>query len=944
MEIATRTFLPGFYLLLWGLFIGLTGTTLGFTSSSTRPLMKQGPGHSPLFEENQGQTHPEVRYLARGANHVLLLTPLEVVWALYEGGSEVAGPPQERLESKTAPVHFVRLRFLDMNPDVQLTPEHRTAMRTSYLRGSDPSQWQRGIASFRKVRYHDIYPGIDLLFYGRDGQLEYDFVVSPGTDPALIRLRFEGVESMTVSAGGDLVLTTAQGELRHRVPQVFQEVEGRRTEIGGRYRLVGKEEVVVGFEVDSYDRTAPLVIDPVLDFSTYFGASSDDEPAGVATDTEGNIYLAGHTGSVDFPLLNPFQGEFAGGGSPLGDVFVTKLDPTGSSVLYSTYIGGAGTDICAGIAVDSQGRAVVSGTTFSGNFPFTPGAFQTICSGLCPFVVRLSADGSQMSYGTFVGRGSGGGIAVDSLNQAVITGRTTSNPPDFPVKNAIQPQVAGGFDAFVSKLTSAGSGLVFSTYLGGTDDENLTGKWSIATDPAGNIYVTGRTESTDFPVQNAVQGAFGAGELDAFVTKLTPQGAVVYSTYLGGSDEDRGMGIDADADGNAYVAGTTLSRDFPTQDPFQANHGGGVIFGDAFVTKIAPDGGALVFSTYLGGESNDQANDIVVDALGRATVVGNGSSNFPVLHPLREFDGIDNYVTKFAADGSELVYSTPVGAGDIDVYVAASGTKILVAGNISSGSLPVLNALQPRRGGFRDAFLAQISDAGTLYFAQFGNGPGTISDLLPTGSEGSASMATVTYRDDEGNPSPVNVVVTGNDGASVAHTLAGEGVVAVEVPPLGLVRITTDGAGDLISGSVTVDFDNPIGGVIRFTLDPFGTAGVLDSPLMRGFLTPVRKNAEINTGVAVFNPEDHLVGITMRLRDAAGEQLQGGLRSTAIATFSHFAMFLDQLFPSVPDALLEDFEGTMTLETGSSNLITATVLELGGAAGQFTVLPVTPLP
>ncbi len=201
-------------------------------------------------------------------------------------------------------------------------------------------------------------------------------------------------------------------------------------------------------------------------------------------------------------------------------------------------------------------------------------------------------------------------------------------------------------------------------------------------------------------------------------------------------------------------------------------------------------------------------------------------------------------------------------------------------------------------------------------------------------------MATVTFRGDDGNPIPVNVVVTGNDGVSVAHTPAGEGVVAVEVPRLGVVRITTDGAGDLIAGSITVDFDNPIGGVIRFTLDPFGTAGVLDSPLLRGFITPVRKNAEINTAIAVFNPLDERVGITMRLRDPAGEQIQGGLRPTVIEAFSHFATFIDQLFPSVPKALLEDFEGTLTVQVTSLNaLITATALELGGDAGQFTALP-----
>ena len=585
---------------------------------------------------------------------------------------------------------------------------------------------------------------------------------------------------------------------------------------------------------------------------------------------------------------------------------------------------------------------MVTGTTFSGDFPFTPGAFQTICSGQCPFVVRLSADGSQMSYGTFVGRGDGGGVAVDGLDQVVITGMTAES--NFPVMNAFQPDKAGSFEAFVSKLSSDGTALVFSTYLGGTGDENLGGKQDIATDPAGNIYVTGRTRSTDFPVQNAVQGVFGGGTDDAFVTKFTPQGAVVYSTYLGGSEDDQGKGIDADVDGNTYVTGDTESSDFSTtQDHFQPNYGGGSVFGDAFVTKIGPSGGELVFSTYLGGESNDRANDIVVDELGRATVVGDGSSNFPVLHPLR--DGIASYVTKFAADGSELVYSTPIGGGGADVFVAAAGTRILVAGKISSGTLPVLNALYPQKSRFRDAFLAQISDAGTLYFAQFGNGPGTVSDLLLTGSEGSPSMATVTFRGDDGNPIPVNVVVTGNDGVSVAHTPAGEGVVAVEVPPLGVVRITTDGAGDPIAGSVTVDFDNPIGGVIRFTLDPFGTAGVLDSPLLRGFITPVRKNAEINTAIAVFNPLDEQVGIRMRLRDPAGEQIQGGLRSTAIEAFSHFAMFIDQLFPSVPKALLEDFEGTLTVQaTGLNDLITATALELGREAGQLTALPVTPIP
>ncbi len=556
--------------------------------------------------------------------------------------------------------------------------------------------------------------------------------------------------------------------------------------------------------------------------------------------------------------------------------------------------------------------------------------------------MKLGSDGSQLVYSTFVGRGYGAAVAVDSDGSAVITGRTSSS--DFPVKSAFQPNSCGRMGRLcVEAQLSDGSGLVFSTYLGGSGDDNLSGRQDVALDPSGNIYVVGRTPSADFPVLKAVQSGL-QGEDDAYVAKFSGQGALIHSTYLGGSADDSGQGIFADAAGNAYVAGNTLSSDFPTVNPFQAAYGGGTGIGDAFVAKIAPQGETLSFSTYLGGTGGDTAGDIALDTLGRVIVAGNASANFPVRDPFRAFDGLKNYVAKLSPDGSELVYSTPIGGADPDIVVATFGTRVFAAGNLSTGTLPVLNAVQPQLKGSEDGFLVEISDAGTLYFAQFGNGGAGASNvvseiLLTNSSEASPSHATVTLRRDDGSPFPLNLTVTGDPGTAEQQSEVSQ--LDVTVAALGAVRIATDGLGELLTGSVTVAFDNPLGGVIRFRLTPFGTAGVGSSQLVRGFITPVRKQA-VNTGIAVANPLGEQIGVTLRLRGLDGLQVQGGLRSLALAAGEHLAKFIDELFPN---ADLTNFEGTITVTTGSLNgLIVATALELGTAPGEFTTLPVTPIP
>lgn len=895
------------------------------STSAVRAAARSLASDAPLlFEENRGQVSAEVKYLVRARGYALFLTPREPVWMLRAAGGGEGGTAT-----------MVRMELQGMNPNARLYAEEPARTRTSYLRGSDPGGWVSGLLNHSRIRYRDVYPNIDLVFYGDGHGLEYDFVVGPGADPSQIRFRFEGVDDTHLRQDGSLLLSTGHGNLEHSVPRIYQVVDGARRSVPGGFQM--DEGDTVRFAVEAFDRERELVIDPVLRYSTYFGGTRDEVPGAVAVDADGNLYVVGSTGSLDFPTVDPAQPEFGGGGTPNGDVFITKLDPTGSFVIYSTYIGGTGTDIGRSIAVDAQGRAVVTGTTFSANFPATPGAFQTVCSGQCPFVVKLSPDGSQFVYSTFLGRGDGVAVSVDSNSRALVTGRTTSS--DFPVANAFQAERGGQSDAFVSSLNATGTALVFSTFLGGSADENLTGRQGITSDAAGNIFVVGHTVSDDFPVLNPAQ-ATRSGAEDAFVSKFTAQGNLVYSSYLGGTGQDRGQAVAVDPQGNLFVAGNTTSADFPTANAFQPDYGGGAGIGDAFVAKFSPAGNQLLFSTYLGGQAGDTANDIAIDSLGRVVIVGNASANFPVVDPFVQFSGIRNYVAKLSNDGSELIYSTPIGGADADIAVAAFGTDVYVAGNIATGTLPLLKPLQALRKGGIDTFLVQVADAGELYFAHFGNGTGAVSDILLTNSsEASPANALVQFRGDDGLPVELNLSVVGDPGIVGPQNQVDQ--LNVVVAPMGAVRIRTDGLGDIVTGSVTVTHDNPLGGVIRFNLSPFGNAGVGTSGLVRGFISPVRRTT-INTGVAVYNPLDRQVGLRFRLRNLAGVQVTGGLRNLTLQPHEHLARFITELFQN---ADLAGFEGTVTVEVTSLDaVITGTALELGPQPGQFTTLPVTPIP
>ncbi|PYN01523.1 MAG: hypothetical protein DME07_12980, partial [Candidatus Rokuibacteriota bacterium] len=587
-------------------------------------------GQLPLsFEANRGQTDSQVRFLSRGPQHTLLLAPTEAVLVFitreHPEGGERQGTKAKLAKPRPATRTALGMTFLGANPDVRVTGREELPGKANYFIGNDPAGWRTNVPTYARVHYEDLYPGIDLVYYGNQRQLEYDFVVRPAADPRRIALGFQGAQRLEVDPQGDLVLHTAAGAIRQRKPIIYQEVAGRRVEIPGDYVL--RDGQRVGFHVAAYDTSLPLIIDPTLVYSTYLGGGSFDEGYAIAVDpATGNAYVTGFTDSFNFPTMGAFQTTFASGS---GDAFVTQLNADGSALVYSTYLGGNGDDRGFGIAVDSIGSAYVTGSTGSSNFPTTMGAFQTVSGGgsegtIDAFVTKLRPDGSGLVYSTYLGgngQDAGFGIAVDSSFNAYVTGSTVPfiNPatPNFPTTpGAFRTGfVGGGGDAFVTKLKPDGSGLVYSTYLGGTGSDKGFG---IALGAGGTAYVTGNTDSTNFPTTGGAFQTAARGGADAFVTKLNPTGAgLVFSTYLGGTGFDEGLAIAVDTNGNAYVTGDTDSTNFPTTTgAFQTVFGGPAVLppdepGDAFVTKLSSTG-ALSYSTYLGRNGSDQGNGIAV--------------------------------------------------------------------------------------------------------------------------------------------------------------------------------------------------------------------------------------------------------------------------------------------------------------------------------------------
>jgi hypothetical protein len=681
-----------------------TACALLAVSSLCQGRVEAPYGQVPMaFELNRGQTDAAVNFLSRGQGYALFLTPGEAVLSW-----RTPAPGQSSV---------VRMRIAGADLQARASGVDALPTVSNYFNSDDPAHWHTGIPNYARVRYNGVYPGIDLVYYGNQQQLEYDFVVAPGADPRAIVLDFAGVQGLSLNTAGDLVLGTADGALVQHKPVIYQYRDQQRQVIDGHYLIEGSR---VRFAVAGYDHSQPLIIDPTLAYSTYLGGKDFDYGDSIAVDANGEAYVTGLVFSVRFPGLR--GEEFQASGS--GDVLVAKLSRNGSQLLYSTYIGGSSQDVAYGIAVDPKGNAYVTGYTRSQDFPTTRNTVQprfVSKAGQNAFVTRLDPLGS-LSYSTYLGgtgSDTGRGITVDSSGDAYVTGYTTSG--DFPTsERAFQKSLAGQQNAFVTKLSANGGRVEYSTFLGGDDYDFGFG---IAVNREGNAYVTGTTwgvfNSTFPTTTNAFQTVYAGGG-DAFVSKLSTDGSsLVYSTLLGGAGNDGGRGIALDTGGSAYVTGFTLSNAFPiTAGALQTTLNGTE---DAFVTKLSSDGSKLGYSTYLGGSGNDATYGIAVGTNGYAYVTGfTLSPDFPTTaSPIQTANGSwrEPFVTALNATGTQLAYSTYLGGsnGDSGYAIAVdSGDNAYVTGYTNSLDFPVTSSAYRTdlaTGATQDVFIAKISSA-----------------------------------------------------------------------------------------------------------------------------------------------------------------------------------------------------------------------------------------
>lgn len=661
------------------------------------------------FEENRGQTDRQIRFLARGAGYALFLKPTEATFRLGSGRGAV-----------------VRMALAGANGKAELRGEQPGTARSHYFRGGRALH----AARYAQVRSREVYPGVDLVYYGRQRSLEYDFLVRPGARPEDIRWRLEGAAGLRRDESGDLALSTGKGELQLRRPVCYQEREGRRRPVAARYVLLARNEI--GFEVGAYDRSRPLVIDPLLDYASYLGGSGEDTATGmqVYRGIDGevtDVLVTGSTTSLDFPTTAGSYDDFRDPVAvPDRDLYVARFSSGGSNLVYATYIGGKGEDIPARLAVDTFGSVYVTGQTRSTDFPVTSGAFDRRSNGGSDaFLTQLSPEGDALVYSTYLGgQGDDRGtdVVVNSGGQAFISGVTGSG--NFPMANAGQPAYGGGTtDGFVAGLNAAGSALVFSTYLGGGRPDEALG---LAVDTNDALYVTGWTISSDFPTtaaayQRALRTVGLQYAADAFVVKLDPAGgAPLYSTYLGGSRIDTGTALAVDNFGNAYVAGTTQSADFPASFGAFATSLQGV--SDAFLAKLDPYGFSLSYATYLGGSGAESGQAVAIIPLGAAYVAGATlSTNFPApvaLQPTYGGKGAlgigDGFVAKLNPAGATQLYGTYLGGSDDDAVTAlATGAdgELFVAGSTRSSDFrTTAGALQAESSGGSEAFLARLTE------------------------------------------------------------------------------------------------------------------------------------------------------------------------------------------------------------------------------------------
>jgi len=651
-----------------------------------------------FFEPNRGQSDDDVRFIGRGNGLALLLKSTEAVIGLR------APVESDAPKEKATVTARVSMKLEGANASSLMFGTDKLDGRVNYFLGNDQSKWLRDVETYSRVCYPAVYSGIDLVFHSAELQLEYDFNLAAGADPCAIRLRFDGADEMNIDSSGALVIRTAAGELKHQKPVAYQEAAGERSEVAAEFTQL--RDGAIGFTVGDYDSTKPLVIDPTLVFSSYLGGMAADTGRSMLALPSGETLIGGDSFSSDF-LTNATTNN--------SDVFVGRLTKNGGTFSY-LFFGGKGNDIATGLATDATGNFVyLAGFTESTDFPIFKSVNSALAGPSDAFVVLLKPAESAILSSSLVG-GSGQetsvSVAVDTAGSAYLTGRTTSL--DFPTQGAIQPAYGGGdSDAFVTKLSTDGASLVYSTYLGGTGTENLLARTGIKVDSSGNAFVVGDTQSGNFPTLGALRAAKSgpAATFDGFIAKINPTGSgFVFSTFLGGSDDDFATALAIDGTGNSYITGRTRSTSFTGSSAARSSTSNS----DAFVAKLNATGSALTYLTFVGGSPGDeQSNAIAIDTAGVAVIAGSAGSGLSTANAIQSF-------FKGGQSDAFVARLTPAGVVNFSTYLGGSGDEvangvtldsdghIFLDGFTDSQDFLVFAALRTTNNGGRDIFLARI--------------------------------------------------------------------------------------------------------------------------------------------------------------------------------------------------------------------------------------------
>lgn len=700
------------------------------TVEELKNLILQGQNKLPVtFIPNKGQLEESILFYSRGRGYECGFRSQGVSVTFFEIYTALSSPEVKRVRGGS-----VEWRFLDRNPRVKMKGRAELGGTVNYFKGNSQITC---LPMYSEIMYENVWNGIDVIYKENGRTIKYDLVLHAGSHVEDIRLHCIGVEDIHVDEVGQLRLSSSFAEWIDPKPFAYQEIEGVRIALDCNFKLetVADGGYIIGFDLESYDTDYSVVIDPILLYSTYLGGNDNTQGLAITADSSGSAYVAGLTFASDFPTT---PGAFDTVLNGTGDAFVTKFNSTGTALVYSTYLGGSGQDEGRGITVDGLGSAYVTGLTPSADFPTTAGAFQTVLLGTTSaFVTKLNALGTGLIYSTYLG-GSGGdeGSAIvveNTTGNVYLTGTTDSI--DFPTTpGAFATGLSGIFDVFVTKLNAAGSALIYSTYLGGSLEDFGSG---IAIDTLGSAYVTGETRSLNFPTTpGAFSTVFNGGLNDAFVTKLNASGtALAFSTYLGGSSGELGFSIAVDASNFAYVTGLTSSPNFPTTpDSFDPTKNPN---GEGFVTKFNLTGAGLVYSTFIGGNGDDQPQGIAVDPFGNAIITGiTNSTDFPVTPDAFQGTfpgGISAFISQLSLTGQSLLFSSYLGGGSDDegFGIAVDPFGVAYAVGNAGPNFPVTPGAFDITSDISDAFVVKL---GPIVVP--GGPPGPQGPIGPQGLQG----------------------------------------------------------------------------------------------------------------------------------------------------------------------------------------------------------------